>query len=305
MKSTSLVIMAAGIGSRFGKGIKQLTPVGPNGEMIMEYSIHDALKAGFNKVVFIIRRDLEADFKTLVGEKIEKLTKVEYVFQELDDLPKGFSLPKDRSKPWGTGQAILACKDCIKEPFLVINADDYYGKSVYQKAHDFLVKEEPFVEGRLSVCMAGFVLGNTLSDKGSVTRGICSLNSDNELESICETRNIKKTKDGAVALTDSGEERALDTRSLVSMNMWGFMPEFFDFLQKGFAEFLRDLSDNAAKAEYLLPVLVDDLIQKNAAQVTVLPTNDTWFGVTYQEDKEVVCQAFRELTEKGEYPLSL
>lgn len=305
MKSTSLVIMAAGIGSRFGKGIKQLTPVGPNGEMIMEYSIHDALKAGFNKVVFIIRKDLETDFRALVGDKIEKLAPVEYVFQELNDLPKGFVLPEGRTKPWGTGQAILACKDCIKEPFLVINADDYYGKSVYKKAHDFLVNEETYINGKLSICMAGFVLGNTLSDKGSVTRGICSLNADNELEGICETHNIQKVQDGAVALLDSGEEKALDLESLVSMNMWGFMPEFFEILEEGFKDFLSNLGEDATKGEYLLPVVVDNLIRKKEAQVAVLPTKDTWFGVTYQEDRELVCKAFKDLTQRGEYPSAL
>lgn len=189
MKKTALVIMAAGIGSRFGKGIKQLEPVGPNGEIIMDYSIHDALEAGFNKVVFIIRKDLEKDFKEVIGNRISKITEVEYAFQELDDLPAGFAKPEGRTKPWGTGQAVLACKGLVKEPFAVINADDYYGKDPFVKLHDYLVQEHD-VDEVMPISMAGFVLGNTLSDNGGVTRGVCVVDENGNLTGVNETKNI-------------------------------------------------------------------------------------------------------------------
>ena len=196
MKETALVIMAAGIGSRFGKGIKQLTPVGPSGEIIMDYSIHDALEAGFNKIVFIIRKDLEEDFRRIIGDRIEKIADVAYAFQELDNLPEGFSVPKGRTKPWGTGQAILSCKGLINMPFAVINADDYYGKEGFRKIHDFLVSEHP-QDGKYHYCMAGFILGNTLSDNGAVTRGICQMDAEGKLTGVVETSDIYKLADGA------------------------------------------------------------------------------------------------------------
>ena len=303
MKKTALVIMAAGIGSRFGKGIKQLAPVGPNGEIIMDYSIHDALEAGFNKVVFIIRKDLEEEFRRVIGERIEKITEVAYAFQSLDDLPEGFEKPADRTKPWGTGQAVLAAKAVLDEPFMVINADDYYGKEAYVKVHDYLVQEQP-EDGILHICMAGFRLGNTLSDNGSVTRGVCHIE-DGKLVGVTETHNIFKTADGAETRNDDGTAEALDTKSLVSMNMWGLTPAFMDTLYDGFVEFLQNVKAGDIKAEYLLPVMIDALIQKGTAQVDVLETKDTWFGVTYQEDKEVVIKAFKELTEAGVYPNGL
>lgn len=300
MKKTALVIMAAGIGSRFGKGIKQLAPVGPNGEIIMDYSIHDALEAGFNKVVFIIRKDIEEEFRTVIGNRIEKITEVEYAFQALEDLPEGFEKPEDRTKPWGTGQAVLAARKVLSEPFMVINADDYYGKEAYVKVHDYLVQEQE-ADGVMHICMAGFRLGNTLSDNGSVTRGICHIE-DGALTGVTETHDIYKTESGAETRSEEGQAEELDVNSLVSMNMWGLTPEFMDVLEKGFVEFLSEIKPGDIKKEYLLPEMVDRLIKAGKAKVDVLETKDTWFGVTYQEDKASVIAAFEKLVKDGVYP---
>ena len=303
MKKTALVIMAAGIGSRFGKGIKQLAPVGPNGEIIMDYSIHDALEAGFNKVVFIIRKDIEEEFRSVIGNKIEKITEVEYAFQALEDLPQGFEKPEDRTKPWGTGQAVLSAKKVLSEPFMVINADDYYGKEAYVKVHDYLEQDQP-EDGVLHICMAGFRLGNTLSDNGSVTRGICHID-NGALVGVTETHDIYKTKSGAETRSDDGKATALDVNSLVSTNMWGLTPAFMDVLEKGFVEFLTDIQPGDIKKEYLLPEMIDRLIKAGKAKVDVLDTKDTWFGVTYQEDKASVTAAFEKLVKDGVYPENL
>lgn len=296
---TTLVIMAAGIGSRFGGGIKQLAPVGPNGEIIMDYSIYDALEAGFNKIVFIIRRDLEKDFKEIIGNRIEKLCKVEYAFQELDDLPDGFVKPEERTKPWGTGQAILCCRGLINEPFLVINADDYYGKDAFVKIHDYLVSDE-VKNNPYAFSMAGFILKNTLSDNGGVTRGVCSVDSNNILLKVNETSDIEKTEKGAK--TPNGE---IDENSFVSMNMWGLTPAFIDCLEEGFIEFLKNIKEGDYKAEYLLPIIIDGMIKKGKATVKVLPTSDKWFGVTYKEDAPVVIESIKKLVADGIYPEKL
>ena len=221
------------------QGIKQLAPVGPNGEIIMDYSIHDALEAGFNKVVFIIRKDIEEEFRTVIGNRIEKITEVEYAFQALEDLPEGFEEPEDRTKPWGTGQAVLAARKVLSEPFMVINADDYYGKEAYVKVHDYLVQEQE-ADGVMHICMAGFRLGNTLSDNGSVTRGICHIE-DGALTGVTETHDIYKTESGAETRSEEGQAEELDVNSLVSMNMWGLTPEFMDILENGFVEFLNEI----------------------------------------------------------------
>lgn len=305
MKKTALVIMAAGLGSRFGEGIKQLAKVGPEGEIIMDYSIHDALEAGFNKVVFIIRKDIEAEFRAIIGNRIEKLTEVAYVFQDLKDLPEGFTCPADRTKPWGTGHAVLAAKKAITEPFVVINADDYYGKEAFVKIHDYLVEEKPESEN-MDICMAGFILENTLSDNGGVTRGVCTLNENKKLVGIEETYNIQKTLEGPAAVDEeTGEKKDLDSQTMVSMNMWGLTPEFLEVLEQGFKEFLADVKPGDIKKEYLLPAVVDQLIKENKAEVSVLKTHDTWFGVTYQEDKETVMEAFSKLVKKGIYQAPL
>lgn len=300
MKDTTLVIMAAGIGSRFGGGIKQLEPVGPAGEIIMDYSIHDALQAGFNKIVFIIRKDLEKDFKEIIGRRIEKIADVSYAFQELDDLPEGFTKPADRTKPWGTGQAILCCKGLLNDPFIVINADDYYGKEAFVKIHDYLVNWAP-VPGKFNFCMAGFILGNTLSDNGGVTRGVCNIDENYHIVDVDETSDIIKTKEGAAICLEDGTQKPIDAKSYVSMNMWGFTPDLLDELETGFAEFLSGIKEGDLKKEYLLPIIVDQMIKSGKAQVTLLETNDKWFGVTYKEDKDTVVESFRKLIADGVY----
>lgn len=295
MQKTALVIMAAGLGSRFGGGIKQLAPVGPNGEIIMDYSIHDALEAGFDKVIFIIRKDLEKDFREIIGNRIEKFCEVEYAFQELDCLPEGFSLPEDRVKPWGTGQAVLVCRDVLHEPFAVINADDYYGKQAFAEVHDYLVKH---ADEKYHYCMAGFILKNTLSDNGGVTRGICRIDEDRHLTDIVETSDIRKSPRGAVI---GAAEEPVDENSYVSMNMWGLTPEFLDILDKGFCEFLDSLKPGEIKAEYLLPTIIGGLLKEGKIQVTLLETQDKWFGVTYAEDRQSVVDSFAKLIAEGVY----
>ena len=290
---TTLLIMAAGIGSRFGGGIKQLEPVDEQGHIIMDYSIHDAIEAGFNKVVFIIRKDIENEFKDVIGNRIEAVCKahsvtVEYVFQDINDIPG--ELPEGRTKPWGTGQAVLAAKDVLTTPFVVINADDYYGKEGFREIHDYLVK------GGQS-CMAGFVLKNTLSDNGGVTRGICKMDEYNNLTEIVETSNIVKNAEGAEA-----DGVKLDTGSLVSMNMWGLAPEFLKTLESGFQYFFEKVvPENLIKEEFLIPTFIGELLAEGRISVKVLRTNDTWYGMTYKEDVAAVKDSFREMLEKGIY----
>ncbi|MBR7182118.1 MAG: NTP transferase domain-containing protein [Clostridia bacterium] len=294
---TSLVIMAAGIGSRFGGGIKQLAPVGPNGEIIMDYSIHDALEAGFDRVVFIIRHDLEKDFREIIGNRIEKICPVAYAFQEKENLPEGFTCPAERKKPWGTGQAVLSCRGIVNEPFLVINADDYYGKEGFRIAHDFLVEN---AGKKASFCMPGFILKNTLSDNGAVTRGICQANAEGYLMRVVETGGL--VRDGAdAAVEKDGVRTPVDENSIVSMNMWALTPDFLDELAEGFPKFLAGVKEGDYKAEYLLPGVIDDMIQSGRATVRVIPTPDKWFGVTYAEDKQSVIDAFADLYEQGVY----
>lgn len=300
MKETALVIMAAGIGSRFGGGIKQLAPVGPNGEIIMDYSIHDAIEAGFDKVVFIIRKDLEKDFKEIIGDRIAKQIPVIYAFQELDALPEGYSVPDGRKKPWGTGQAVLMVKGLIDCPFLVINADDYYGKEGFRRIHEYMVNEMKDDEEIYDICMGGFVLENTLSDNGAVTRGVCHVE-DGFLKNVTETYDIRRTEDGLAAADEEGNPVAVQADQPVSMNMWGLPVSFLDELEKGFPQFLDGLKPEDIKAEYLLPKIIDDLVQKKRARVRVLDTPDKWFGVTYQEDKQAVVDAIRGLISQGVY----
>ena len=306
MAKATLVVMAAGIGSRFGGGIKQLEPVGPSGEIIMDYSIYDAMEAGFDKVVFVIRKDLEKDFKEVIGNRIEKVVEVAYAFQEKDDIPEPYKTTyAERQKPWGTGQAILCCKDVVNEPFLVINADDYYGKEAYQVAFEHLTANSTENDSEKErICMVGFVLANTLSDNGSVTRGICKADENQMLTDIVETYDIVKTEAGAAVQIEDGEI-ALDVNSLVSMNMWGLQPQFFEVLEKGFTQFLEANSDNYQKAEYLLPTIIGTLLKEGKADVKVLSSKDQWFGVTYKEDKPYVVASIQHLVEKGVYPHKL
>ena len=285
--------MAAGIGSRFGTGIKQLEPVDAAGHIIMDYSIHDAIEAGFNKVVFIIRKDIEKEFKEVIGDRIADICKahnvtVDYAFQDIKDIPG--ELPEGRTKPWGTGQAVLAAKELLTTPFIVINADDYYGKEGFREVHEYLVN------GGQS-CMAGFVLKNTLSDNGGVTRGICKMDDQNNLTEVVETKNIVKTAEGAQA-----DDVVLDTDSLVSMNMWGLTPDFLKTLEEGFEEFFeKEVPENPLKSEYLIPIFIGELLAEDKMSVKVLRTNDTWYGMTYKEDVEAVRESFREMLAEGIY----
>lgn len=299
MKSTTLVIMAAGIGSRFGGGIKQLEPVGPGGEIIMDYSIYDALEAGFNKIVFIIRKDLDRDFREIIGNRIEKIAPVEYAYQELTDLPEGYEVTEGRTKPWGTGQAILAARGLVKEPFLVINADDYYGKEGFKKIHQYMVEEMDTEAEVYDMCMGGFILSNTLSENGGVTRGVCVVNPDGSLKDVTETYNIEMKGRGLFADDEAGNPVLVNPDQHVSMNMWGFPPSFIAELERGFPEFLDELQPGDVKTEYLLPRIVDKMIKSGKARVRVLETRDKWFGVTYKEDKQAVVEAIRSLIERG------
>ena len=298
--NTTLIIMAAGIGSRFGEGIKQLAQMGPNGEIIMDYSIHDAKEAGFNKVVFIIRKDIFKEFEEIIGNRIKEQIDVEYVFQELDDLPEGFEVPEGRTKPWGTGQAVLCCKDIVKEPFVIINADDYYGKEAFVKLHDFLVSGENL--GReFTMGMGGFILKNTLSDNGTVTRGVSVVDGNGLLSQVHETTGSEMGEDGQIKCDSEEVQEWISPEDKVSMNMWAGYPEFLDFLAEDFKDFLGNVEEGDLKSEYLLPNIVDKLLKEERANVKVLETQDRWFGVTYKEDKETVQEAFRGLIADGVY----
>lgn len=301
MKNTALVIMAAGIGSRFGGGIKQLEPVGPNGEIIMDYSIHDAMEAGFDKVIFIIRRELEKDFKEIIGHRIEKLLPVEYAYQELEDLPAGYEVTPGRTKPWGTGQAVLSVKGMVDGPFLVINADDYYGREGFRRIHDYMAEHMDSQSEIYDICMGGFVLSNTLSDNGTVTRGVCQVDENGYLTNVTETYNIQMKEDGLHATDESGAPVTISPSQPVSMNMWGLPASFVHELEKGFPVFLDNLKEGDIKSEYLLPKIIDNLVQNKKARVTVLDTPDKWFGVTYREDKQAVADAIRGLIQSGVY----
>lgn len=299
MKEAALVIMAAGLGSRFGEGIKQLQKVGPNGEIIIDYSIHDALEAGFTKVVFIIRKDIEEEFKEVIGARIEKICPVTYVFQDKNDLPQGFHCPEGRVKPWGTGHAVLACKDVLDVPFAVINADDYYGKNAFRSVYQFLAEH---AGAKYEYCMAGFLIRNTLSDNGPVSRGVCAMDEAHYLKKVTETHGISSIGDGQVA--DENGNRFSDV-TLVSMNMWGLTPEFLGVLEEKFTGFLQEEGMSSLKSEYLLPGVIDQMLQNGHASVKVLETPDQWFGVTYAQDKEGVAQAFAKLVADGVYPAKL
>ena len=288
MQKKTLVILAAGIGSRFGGGVKQLEPVGPKDELIIDYSIHDAIAAGFNNIVFIIRHDIEADFRERIGDRIEKIctpigVNVEYAFQEKDMFVD--AIPEGRTKPWGTGHAVLCAADKIDSAFVVINADDYYGKDGFKKAADFLSTNQ--------YALVGYVLKNTLSENGGVTRGVCTV-ADGKLVGIDETKNIVKTSTGAEA-----DGKQLDVESLVSMNFWCYPLEFLEVLKTGFPKFLANMSD-PQKEEYLLPIIADEML-KSGTEFSVLPTDDQWFGVTYKEDKDSVIESFKNLYSNGIY----
>ena len=295
--NTTLLIMAAGIGSRFGTGIKQLEPVDASNHIIMDYSIHDAIEAGFNHVVFIIRKDIEKEFKEVIGDRIAKICEkhnvtVDYAFQDINDIPG--TLPEGRTKPWGTGQAVLAAKSVIDTLFIVINADDYYGKEGFKAVNNYLVSSG-------KSCMASFVLKNTLSDNGGVTRGICKMDNQGNLTEVVETKNIVKTANGVEV-----DGVVIDTDSLVSMNMWGLTPDLLNVLEEGFKEFFeKEVAKNPLKAEYLIPTFIGELLDAGKMSVKVLRSNDTWYGMTYHEDVASVKDSFKKMLEKGLYKADL
>ena len=301
--NTTLIIMAAGIGSRFGTGIKQLVKMAPNGEIIMDFSIYDAKAAGFTKVVFVIRKAIEAEFKEVIGNRLSKVMPVEYVYQELENLPDGYEVPAGRVKPWGTGQAILACKSVVKEPFVIINADDYYGKEAFIKLHDFLSSENENKE-KMNLAMAGFSLKNTLSENGAVTRGVCVADANGYLEKVIETTGIQIV-DGKIQCDNAEVSKWITSDAMVSMNMWAGYPDFLRYIDEGFARFLDTLGENSEKKEYLLPNIVAELLEKNLAAVKVLNTSDRWIGITYKEDIEPAQEKFRFMMKSGIYPMQL
>ena len=299
MNKTTLVVMAAGLGSRYG-GLKQIDPIGPSGEIIIDYSVFDAVKAGFSKVVFIIKKENEEIFKEVIGNKLEGTIEVAYAFQDVNDIPGGNTY--DREKPWGTGHAVLAAKPYVDTPFAVINADDFYGSTTFSGLQKFL--ENVSDNDRYQYAMMGFVLENTLTDNGSVARGICEVSEDGLLKTITERTKIQKFGN-ETKFEENGEWTVIPEGSFVSMNTWGFTPSIFDELEKRLPKFLEDSKDNILKAEYFLPSVVDELIRENKADVKVLPCNEKWYGVTYKEDKEPVMAAIRNMVDDGAYPEKL
>ena len=297
MSKPTLLVLAAGMGSRYG-GLKQIDPVGPTGETIIDYSIYDAMRAGFGKLVFVIRKDIEQQFREIVGSRFEKRIAVEYVFQELDKLPPGYSLPAGRTKPWGTTHAILMAEDVIKEPFAAINADDFYGQQAYQ----LLAKH--LQAGTTDYAMVGFILRNTLSDFGSVARGVCRVDANNYLTSVVEMMKIERDGTGAKNTDAAGQITKLSGDEAVSMNFWGFTPALFGQLRTQFDAFLKK-SGNELKSECYIPSTVNDLVVAGKAKAKVLRTNDSWFGVTYREDRPQVVESIRKLIAAGAYPEKL
>ena len=304
MNKPVLVIMAAGMGSRYG-GLKQIDPIDEQGHIIMDFSIFDAKRAGFEKVVFIIKKENEQDFKEAIGKRIEEVMEVEYVFQDINNIPGGFAVPEGRVKPWGTAHAVLSAIDVIDGPFAVINADDYYGKDAFQKIYDYLSTHQDDEKYRYT--MVGYQLGNTLTENGHVSRGICESNENGELVSVTERTHIVKTEDGAAYTEDDGATwTAIPVDSVVSMNMWGFSASFLQEIKKGFVTFLEEnLVKNPMKCEYYLPTVVSNLLSADKASVAVLTSVDKWYGVRYKEDKPFVVAAIKNLKESGLYPEKL
>lgn len=306
MTQPALIIMAGGIGSRYG-GLKQVDPIGPNGEIIIDYAIYDALQAGFGKIVFLIRKEIEEVFREKIGNKIDQRAETVYVFQSVEDVPAGFAIPPERKKPWGTGHAVLCCKDVIHEPFAAINADDFYGRHAFQVMADYLRSAQD-ADGLYDYCMVGYRLDNTLSEAGSVARGICKVSPDGYLDGVVERTRIER-RNGQPKFSENGEDwLSLPPESIVSLNTWGFTPSFMGELERRFPIFLRDCiehGDFPLKSEFFLPSVVNQLIEEGKARVRVLPTTAKWFGVTNPEDRPVVQAAIRALVERGEYPENL
>ena len=303
MTDPALVVMAAGIGSRYG-GLKQIEPVGPHGEIVVDYSVYDALRAGFSRIAFLIRQDMQAAFREKIGRAVERRADTTYVFQELDRLPAGFAVPAGRSKPWGTGHAVLSCKDAIRAPFAVINADDFYGEAAFQALAQFLRKAQDR-DGMYDYGMVGYALRNTLSEHGHVARGVCEVAPDGFLIDVRERLHIESRPEG-IQYTENGTDwAALSPDSTVSMNTWGFTPSVFAELEARFPCFLQANRHRLASAEFFLPDVVGDLVQEGRTRVKVLPTEDKWWGVTYQEDRPMLQAAIRALIRKGAYPEKL
>lgn len=304
MKKPALVVMAAGMGSRYG-GLKQIDPIDREGHIIMDFSIYDAVKAGFGKVIFIIKKENEADFKAAIGDRISEQIETEYVFQDLHNLPEGYEVPDGRAKPWGTGHAVLSCLDVIDGPFAVVNADDYYGQNAFRMAYDFLTSHQD--DEKYHYMMVGYMLENTLTENGHVARGVCETDENGYLTGIHERTRIEKRPDGPAYTEDDGATwTALPQESIVSMNMWGFTESILQELKARFSVFLdENLEKNPLKCEYFLPFVVDELLSEGKADVRVLKSLDRWYGVTYKEDKEVVVKAIQGLKDKGLYPQKL
>ena len=303
MNKATLVIMAAGMGSRYG-GLKQIDPVGKNGEIILDYSVYDAIEAGFDRVIFVIKHEIEEDFKSVMQGKFEDKIKVEYAYQDINNLPEGYSVPEGRVKPWGTGHAVFSCKDMIDGPFAVINADDYYGKETFKLIYNEITREKA-PSDKYEFCMVGFKVENTLTENGHVARGVCQTDAAGYLTDIVERTKIAK-KDGKIMFTEDEENwTEIPEGSTVSMNCWGFTKEMMTELGARFEGFLDKNKDNMLKCEYFLPFVVDDLLKEGKATVKVLATTEKWYGVTYKEDKEIVVAALREKLDKGIYPEKL
>ncbi|MBO7166369.1 MAG: nucleotidyltransferase [Kiritimatiellae bacterium] len=302
MKPT-LVVLAAGMGSRYG-GLKQVDPVGPSGEAILDYSVFDAHRAGFGKIVFIIRKDIEEAFRTQIGAKYEGLMDIEYAFQDMNDLPAPFTVPEGRSKPWGTAHAIRSARDVVKEPFAAINADDFYGRDAFARMAEFLSNASDCEDGTCKFSMVGYRLDLTLSENGSVARGICEVDADGKLKSVTEMTKIVKTSSGAENREEGRDVVALTGKERVSMNLWGFTPSLFTALENRFPEWLK-VNGGEMKSEWYIPFVVDEMIHEGKASVNVLPTDSAWFGVTYREDKPMVVAAIKALVDAGEYPVNL
>lgn len=304
MKEPVLVVMAAGLGSRYG-GLKQIDPVGDNGEIIIDFSLYDAMHAGFKKVVFLIKKDIEDEFREVIGDRISKFMDVKYAYQELDALPEGFSVPDGRKKPWGTAHAVLCCRDVIDAPFAVINADDYYGREAFRLIYDYLVQMQDLTSR--SYAMVGYILENTLTENGHVARGVCTVSQEGYLKDIHERVHIEKRDGKAEYTEDDGSTWAeIPQGSTVSMNLWGFSPVMLEEIASRFPHFLQhDAVQNPQKAEYFLPFVVDAQLKAGTADVKVLKTPDRWYGVTYREDKPVVVEAIRKLRKQGFYPAHL
>lgn len=303
MSKATIIIMAAGMGSRYG-GLKQIDPVGPCGEIILDFSVFDAAKAGFEKVIFVIKKEIEKDFLEIVGDRYNGVIEVEYAYQDINNLPDGFSVPEGRVKPWGTGHAVLSCKDMIDGPFAVINADDYYGKETFELVYKELTgkKEE---SDRYSFCMVGFRIENTLTENGTVARGVCQTDEKGYLTDIVERTKIAK-RDGKIMYTEDEEHwTEIPSGTTVSMNCWGFSKDMMYELENRFADFLGKNESNMLRCEYFLPFVVDDILKEGKAEVKVLSTKEKWYGVTYKADKELVAKALRDKIERGEYPSCL